>query len=158
MPMFFEILVRIDGKEKWVDGRKVFKYLLEDYSKINYGGKKVDPYNTRIKKFYSNIPQELLETWKSAYPNVDINAQVKKCEAWLLCNTNKAKKDFKRFTNNWLSRAMENGGNIPVQVDKQIDRQIKKRNEYLKQAEVDSAPQDWVKQLLKETKEKMGKK
>ena len=156
--MFFEILVRIDGKEKWVDGRKVFKYLLEDYSKISYGGKTVDPYNTRIKKFYSNIPQELLETWKSAYPNVDINAQVKKCEAWLLCNTNKAKKDFKRFTNNWLSRAMENGGNIPVQVDKQIDRQIKKRNEYLKQAEVDSAPQDWVKQLLKETKEKMGKK
>lgn len=156
--MFFEILVRIDGKEKWVDGRKVFKYLLEDYSKISYGGKTVDPYNTRIKKFYSNIPQELLETWKSAYPNVDINAQVKKCEAWLLCNTNKAKKDFKRFTNNWLSRAMENGGNIPVQVDKQIDRQIKKRNEYLKQAEVDSAPQDWVKELLKETKEKMGKK
>ena len=93
--MCFEILVRIDGKEKWVDGRKVFKYLLEDYSKISYGGKTVDPYNTRIKKFYSNIPQELLETWKGAYPNVDINAQVKKCEAWLLCNTNKAKKVFR---------------------------------------------------------------
>ena len=53
---------------------------------------------------------------------------------------------------------MENGGNIPVQVDKHIDRQIKKRNEYLKEAEVDSAPQDWVKELLKETKENMGKK
>ena len=156
--MFFEILVRIDGKEKWVDGRKVFKYLLEDYSKISYGGKTVDPYNTRIKKFYSNIPQELLETWKKAYPNCNIPEQLRKCEAWLLCNTNKAKKDFKRFTNNWLSRAMENGGNIPVQVDKQIDQQIKKRNEYLKQAEEDSAPQDWVKELLKETKEKMGKK
>ena len=156
--MFFEILVRIDGKEKWVDGRKVFKYLLEDYSKISYGGKVVDPYNTRIKKFYSKIPQELLETWKSAYPNVDINAQVKKCEAWLLCNTNKAKKDFKRFTNNWLSRAMDNGGNIPVQVDKKIDQQIKKQQEYIKQAEIDSAPQDWVKKLLKETKENMGKK
>ena len=89
---------------------------------------------------------------------IDIQENIKKCEAWLLCNTNKAKKDFKRFTNNWLSRAMENGGNIPVQVDKQIDRQIKKRNEYLKQAEVDSAPQDWVKELLKETKEKLGKK
>ena len=156
--MFFEILVRVDGKEKWVDGRKVFKYLLEDYSKISYGGKTVDPYNTRIKKFYSNIPQELLETWKKAYPNVDILEQTKRCESWLLCNTNKAKKDFKRFTNNWLSRAMDNGGSIPVQVDKQIDRQIKKRNEYLKEAEVDSAPQDWVKELLKETKENMGKK
>ena len=155
--MFFEILVRVDGKEKWVDGRKVFKYLLEDYSKVSYGGKVADPYNTRIKKFYSNIPQELLETWKKAYPNCNIPEQLRKCEAWLLCNTNKAKKDFKRFTNNWLSRAMENGGNIPVQVDKQIDRQIKKRNEYIKQAEVDSAPQEWVKELLKETKEKMSK-
>ena len=88
---------------------------------------------------------------------MDIDAQVKKCEAWLLCNTNKAKKDFKRFTNNWLSKSMELGGNIPVQVDKQIDRQIEKRNEYIKQAEVDSAPQDWVKDLLQKTKRKMGK-
>ena len=155
--MFFEILVRIDGQEKWVDGKKVFKYLLEDYSKVSYGGKVVDPYNTRIQKFYSNIPQELLDTWSKAYPNCDIPEQLRKCEAWLLSNTNKAKKDFKRFTNNWLSRAMENGGNIPVQVDKQIDRQIKKRNEYIKQAEVASAPQEWVKELLKETKEKMSK-
>ena len=44
------------------------------------------------------------------------------------------------------------------EVDKHIDRQIKKRNEYLKEAEVDSAPQDWVKELLKQTKENMGKK
>tara|TARA_Y100000593_G_scaffold3534_1_gene6965 strand:- start:15 stop:491 length:477 start_codon:yes stop_codon:yes gene_type:complete len=158
MPMFFEILVRVNGKEKWVDGRKVFKYLLEDYSKVSYGGKVADPYNTRIKKFYSNIPQELLETWKKAYPNVDIQAQIKKCEAWLLCNTNKAKKDFKRFTNNWLSKSMELGGSIPVQVDKQIDQQIKKRNEYMKQAEVDSAPQDWVKDLIQQTKQNMRKK
>ena len=62
-----------------------------------------------------------------------------------------------KFTNNWLSKAMQNGGQIPVQVDAKIDRQIKKRNEYIAQAEVDSAPQDWVKELLKETKQKMGK-
>jgi len=155
--MFFEILVRIDGEEKWVNGKKVFKYLLEDYSKVSYGGKVVDPYNTRIQKFYSNIPQELLDTWKKAYPNVDIDAQVKKCEAWLLCNTNKAKKDFKRFTNNWLSKSMELGGNIPVHVDYKIEKEIKKRNKYIKQAEQNSAPQDWIKNLVKETKEKMGK-
>ena len=155
--MFFEILVRIDGQEKWVDGKKVFKYLLEDYSKVSYGGKVVDPYNTRIQKFYSNIPQELLDTWKKAYPNVDIDAQVKKCEAWLLCNTNKAKKDFKRFTNNWLSRAMENGGNIPVEIDYKIEKQIKKQKEYIRNAEIDSAPQEWVKDLLQKTKRKMGK-
>ena len=155
--MFFEILVRIDGKEKWVDGKKVFKYLLEDYSKVSYGGKVVDPYNTRIQKFYSDIPQELLETWKKAYPNCDIPEQLRKCEAWLLSNTNKAKKDFKRFTNNWLSRAMENGGNIPVELDYKIEKQIKKQKEYIKNAEIDSAPQEWVKDLLKKTRENMSK-
>ena len=155
--MFFEILVRIDGQEKWVDGKKVFKYLLEDYSKVSYGGKVVDPYNTRIQKFYSDIPQELLDTWKKAYPNVDIQENIKKCEAWLLSNTNKAKKDFKRFTNNWLSRAMENGGNIPVEIDYKIEKQIKKQKEYIKNAEIDSAPQEWVKDLLQKTKRKMGK-
>ena len=50
-----------------MDSRKLFKYLLEDYSKVDYKGKLIDPYNTRIKKFYSNIPQELLDTWKKAY-------------------------------------------------------------------------------------------
>ena len=157
MSMFFEILVRIDGQEKWVDGKKVFKYLLEDYSKVSYGGKVVDPYNTRIQKFYSNIPQELLDTWSKAYPNCDIPEQLRKCEAWLLSNTNKAKKDFKRFTNNWLSRAMENGGNIPVEIDYKIEKQIKKQKEYIKNAEIDSAPQEWVKDLLQKTKRKMGK-
>ena len=155
--MFFEILVRIDGQEKWGDGKKVFKYLLEDYSKVSYGGKVVDPYNTRIQKFYSNIPQELLDTWSKAYPNCDIPEQLRKCEAWLLSNTNKAKKDFKRFTNNWLSRAMENGGNIPVEIDYKIEKQIKKQKEYIKNAEIDSSPQEWVKDLLQKTKRKMGK-
>ncbi len=157
MPLFLEILIRENGKERWVDSRKLFKYLLEDYSKVDYKGKLVDPYNTRIKKFYSNIPQELLDTWKKAYPNVDIKEQLKKCEAWLLSNTNKAKKDFKRFTNNWLSRAMEFGGNIPIQVDTQIEKQIKKQQEYNRQAEIDSAPQEWVQDLLKKTKENMSK-
>ena len=157
MPLFLEILIRENGKERWVDSRKLFKYLLEDYSKVDYKGKLIDPYNTRIKKFYSNIPQELLDTWSKAYPNCNIPEQLRKCEAWLLSNTNKAKKDFKRFTNNWLSRAMENGGNIPIQVDKKIDQQIKKHQEYIKNAEVDSAPQEWIQDLIKKTKKKMGK-
>ena len=88
---------------------------------------------------------------------MNIPEQIKKCEAWLLSNTNKAKKDFKRFTNNWLSKSMEFGGNIPVQVDVQIEKQIKKQQEYNKQAEIDSAPQEWVQDLLKKTRENMSK-
>ena len=52
---------------------------------------------------------------------------------------------------------MEFGGNIPVQVDVQIEKQIKKQQEYNRQAEIDSAPQEWVQDLLKKTKENMSK-
>ena len=157
MPLFLEILIRKNGEEKWVDSRKFFDYMLKEYSKVSYSNKLADPYNTRVDKFYSNIPKHVVKAWSEAYPNVNIPQETAKAKAWLLSNTNKAKKDFMKFTNNWLSKAMQNGGQIPVQVDAKIDRQIKKRNEYIAQAEVDSAPQDWVKELLKETKQKMGK-
>ena len=158
MSMFFEIKVRVDGKEKWADGHKVFKYLLEEYSKVNYKGKTIDPYTTRIDKFFSNIPRALLDTWSKAYPNVNIDQELVKCKAWLLSNTNKAKKDFKRFTNNWLAKAMENGGQIPVDLsDKKLDQQIAKRKKYQQEATIDSAPQDWVKDFITDVKNNMGR-
>ena len=52
---------------------------------------------------------------------------------------------------------MENGGNIPVEIDYKIEKQIKKQKEYIRNAEIDSAPQEWVKDLLQKTKRKMGK-
>ena len=159
--MFFEIKVRVDGQEKWADGHKVFKYLLEEYSKINYKGKVIDPYTTRIDKFYSNIPQELLDTWKSAYPNVNIDQELIKCKAWLLSNTNKAKKDFKRFSNNWLAKAMENGGQIPVSFTTKSEIVLeKKMKKFRKEQEIaaqESAPQDWVQNLITKTKNNMKK-
>lgn len=157
--MFFEIQVRVNGERKWVNGHKVFKYLLEEYSKVSYKGKKLDPYNTRIDKFYSNIPQALLDTWEKAYPNVNIEQELEKCRAWLLSNTNKAKSNFKRFSNNWLAKAMEYGGQIPVDMsDKKLTQQIAKRKRYEEQAQVDSAPQDWVQDFVKETLGNLGKK
>ena len=158
MPLFFEILIRKDGAEKWVDSRKLFKYLLEDYSKVNYKGKVIDPYNARIKKFYSNIPQELLDTWAKAYPNVDISQQLLKIESWLLSNTNKAKKDFKRFSNIWLAKAMESGGNVPVQVDDRIEKEIKKHKEYMEKAEEVAATTDEIQEIIRQTKNKMANK
>tara|TARA_R100000808_G_C2062689_1_gene93440 strand:+ start:35 stop:511 length:477 start_codon:yes stop_codon:yes gene_type:complete len=157
--MFFEIKVRVNGEEKWANGHKVFKYLLEEYSKVSYKGRALDPYNTRINTFYDNIPQALLDAWKEAYPNVNIKQELGKCKAWLLSNTNKAKKDFRRFTNNWLAKAMENGGQIPINMsDKKLDQQIAKRKKYEKQAQIDSAPQDWVQDYISDIKNKIGKK
>ena len=157
MALFLEIKIRKNGEEKWVDARKFLDYMLREYSKVSYSNTLALPYNERVNKFYSNIPKHVVEAWKEDYPNVNIEQECSKAKAWLLSNTSKAKKDFMKFTNNWLSKAMQNGGQIPVQVDVKIDKQIKKRNEYIAQAEIDSAPQDWVKELLKETKQKMGK-
>ena len=162
MPLFFEIKVRVDGREKWVDGRKVFKYLIEDYSKVIYGGKVVEPYPDRINKYYNNIPEKLMETWKEAYPNVDLNQEMLNMKAWLLSNTSKAKKDFNRFTNQWLARAMQNGGSIPMSFTKKSEKVIEKKMDELKEkqkiAEQDSAPDDWVKNFLSKTKRKMKHK
>ena len=157
-PLFYEIQIRINGQERYVDARKFFKYMFEDYNKVSYSNKLVDPYNTRVDKFYSNIPQHVLKAWREAYPNVNIPQETAKAKAWLLSNTSKAKKDFMKFTNNWLSKAMQNGGQIPVQVDKKIEHQIKKLREYWREAESESASQKEIQEIIRQTKEKMANK
>ena len=162
MSMFFEIKVRVDGEEKWVNGKKMFKYLLEEYSKVNYEGKVVEPYPDRVHKFFDEMPKELMDMWSKAYPNVDIKAECEKARAWLLTNTNKAKKDFKGFTNRWLGKACNNGGQMPMSFTNKSELVIeKKMNEFRKQREVaeqDAAPQNWVKELINNTKNKMRDK
>jgi hypothetical protein len=73
-----------------------------------------EPYPERVKTFFKSIDEELIKIWVAAYPNVDVNSELPKIEAWLLTNTNKAKKNLKAFTNSWLSRGMnsvKNGSN-----------------------------------------------
>ena len=130
--MFFEIKIRKDGTEKWVDAKKFFDYMIKEYSKVTYKGKSIDPYPDRVNKFYDDIPKELIDMWGKAYPNVDIKAECEKSRAWLLTNTNKAKKDFKGFANRWLGNACQNGGQTIVKVDKiyeEQERQVKYRKE-----------------------------
>ena len=157
--MFFEVLVRVDGEEKFLDGRKVFDYLLKEYSKVNYKGKVVEPYPDRVNKFYDELPKDLIEMWQKAYPNVDIKVETERARVWLLSNTNKAKKDFKNFTNRWLGKACQSGGQMPVGFsDKKLNQQIAKRKQYEKEAMTDSAPQDWVQNFIKDVKGNIGKK
>ena len=156
--MFIEIKVRVNGKEKWADFRKLFDFMIEEYSKVKYDGKKVDPYPDRVNKFYDNIPNNLIEMWKKAYPNVDIKAENERARVWLLSNTNKAKKDFKNFTNRWLGKACQSGGSIPIQMEHTIEKQIVKRKEYVEQATQDSATDEERRQILNETLQKLSNK
>jgi len=159
MAMFFEIKVRVNGEEKWVDGKKVFDYLLKEYSKVNYEGKVVEPYPDRVNKFYDNIPSELIKMWEKAYPNVDIKGECEKARAWLLSNTNKAKKDFKNFTNRWLGRACQNGGQIPVVMsERKLERQIAKQKKYEQEAMTESASHEEWTSFVKGLKKNIGKK
>ena len=159
--MFLEIKIRKNGEEKWVDARKFFKYMIEEYSKVTYGGKVVEPYPDRVNKFFDEMPEKLIEMWSKAYPNVDIKAECEKARAWLLTNTNKAKIDFKGFTNRWLGKAWNNGGQMPMSFTNKSELILnKKMREFRKQQEIaaqDSAPQDWVKDLISQTKRKMKK-
>ena len=130
--MFLEIKIRKDGEEKWVNADKFFSYMVERYSKVTYKGKSINPYPDRVNKFYDDIPKELIDMWAKAYPNVDIKAECEKSRAWLLTNTNKAKKDFKGFTNRWLGSACNSGGKTIVKVDKVYEQQ-KRQVEYHKE-------------------------
>jgi len=156
--MFLEIKIRKDGEEQWVDARKFFEYMVKEYSKVKYEGKAVSPYEDRVNKFYDNIPQNLLDMWKKAYPNVDIKAECEKARVWLLSNTNKAKKDFKGFTNRWLGKACQNGGSIPVVMEHKVEKQIKEHKEYIYQAQQDSATAEERKAIMNETLSKLSNK
>ena len=156
--MFLEIKIRQNGEERFVDARKFFDYMIKEYSKVKYDGKKIDPYEDRVNKFYDNIPQNLLDMWKRAYPNVDIKGESEKARVWLLSNTNKAKKDFKGFTNRWLGKACQNGGSIPVIMEHKVEKQIKRHKEYMQQAEERSATPEEISEILSEFTNKMESK
>ena len=99
-----EIKVRVNGKEVWKDLEKVMQYVYPD--KVDITGKMPEPYPQKVKAFFNSVDEDLIKMWIAAYPNVDIRAELPMVEAWLLTNTDKAKKNFKSFTNNWLSKRM----------------------------------------------------
>ena len=148
--MFIEVLVRVNGKEKYVDSRKFFDYMVNEYSKVKYDGKSIDPYPDRVNKFYDNLPKELIAMWSKAYPNVDISQEAERCRVWLLSNTNKAKKDFKNFTNRWLGKACQSGGSIPVIMEHKIEKKIKEHKEYVERETENSATDEERKAIFSE--------
>ena len=155
--MFLEIRIRKDGEEKWVDARKFFDYMIKEYSKVTYKGKSIDPYPDRVNKFYNDIPEELIDMWAKAYPNVNIKAECEKARAWLLTNTNKAKKDYKGFTNRWLGRACNNGGQTIIKVDKVYEKQ-QRQEEYRRELEKSKATDEERSNAIQSIKEMLNRK
>ena len=142
-----------NGKEKWADFRKLFDFMIEEYSKVKYDGKKVDPYPDRVNKFYDNIPKELITMWSKAYPNVDVIGECEKSRVWLLSNTNKAKKNFKKFVNNWMANQMEYSKNrpndvLPDEEDKRVEKERVAFRDKMVKAEQEACSDDERKEAL----------
>jgi len=54
---------------------------------------------------FENITVDLVKFWETCYPDVDvIDVILKKTPAWLDANPSRAKKNYKRFLVNWLSK------------------------------------------------------
>ena len=99
------------------------------------------PYKERVEDYFNNIPDDFRKLMEEAYPNIDIDQQLLKAKTWLLVNTHKAKKDFKRFINSWMSRAMDNAGryNSASSEKHMLDLQEKKRHrDFLRQRELNA--------------------
>ena len=141
-----ELYVRVNGKERWADAKKLFEYLYPEQVKIS--GKMPLPYTQRVERFFEAIDPTIMGVWKEAYPNINIKTELVKIKAWLISNPNKAKKDFKKFVNNWLSRAMQNPTNVTTATtDKRIaddeERFQRRKREAEKRMREDYAsPQD----------------
>ena len=56
------------------------------------------------------VYEGLVREFRSAYPGVDIMAELPRIRAWLVSNPTKRKtvKGMARFINNWLSKAQDN--------------------------------------------------
>ena len=99
-----KIQVQVGGKVRWADADKVFAHLMERYIKAIPNGDKPEPYKEKVENFFVNIDTEWLSSLTNAYPNVDIDTELNKAKMWLLSNT--PKRNLKKFTNNWLAKAM----------------------------------------------------
>jgi hypothetical protein len=58
------------------------------------------------------ITPEMVESYESAYPAVNVMLELKKMNAWLISNPKNMKKNVSRFINSWLSRSQDKSGRV----------------------------------------------
>ena len=63
---------------------------------------------------FSGISDLIYNKWLEAYPNLDVDGELKRSSAWLLSNTSKTYSDYGGFLSNWLGNSK---GNNPTSTD-----------------------------------------
>ena len=94
---YITIHLPINEKTKNLISLEEFKKLLFEEEVSTKGLPQAYP--LRVENFFDQIAHNhsILLIWREAYPNVDIEAELKLAKAWLLSNRSNAKKDFKKF-------------------------------------------------------------
>ena len=68
------------------------------------------------------VSAPLITKWVQAFPSVNVDLEIERAAVWAIANPSRAKKDWRRFLNNWLAKASPAAaaeGTCPV--DKIID-------------------------------------
>ena len=133
----------------------------------------IKPYKQKVDEFYKSLDDEFIKDLKEAYPNVDINQQLKESRLWLIANTNKAKKNFQAFITRWMGKCMEqnsynNNSTISVKKikeqneadlrEEQMQREDEEYREYLKENSKNSATPSEINEYVKNFKNKNKEK
>ena len=80
---------------------------------------------------FDQVPPELVEKWRQAYPAVDVLSELRRMEAWASANPVNRKSNWQRFIVNWLTRAQDRAGRggprgVPPEGEGGLDRWLKK--------------------------------
>ena len=68
------------------------------------------------------IPEAIRKSWAIAFPGIDIDREAAKAFAWCQNNPSKApKKDYGRFLNSWLGRAVSTERPVPSRINSLLD-------------------------------------
>ena len=127
------------------------------------------PYDERVKEWFGSIDPEFIEEMKEAYPNVNIDQELINAKMWLLTNTHKAKKYFKRFVNSWMSRQMERGGKfqqglttrdevLAEKTEQLVQKEKNERIEMQKEAEKNAASSEEIQSTINDTLKELKKR
>ena len=91
-----------ESEAEWITREQLLSWLFPESPPK---AKDVKPYPLRVADYFNSINQDIKSVWQKAYPNITVDQQLAKCQAWLLSNQNKPKQNFNRVVNNWLSRS-----------------------------------------------------
>ena len=116
------------------------------------------PYKEKVNDYYDNITDEFKGELKEAYPNVDIEQELKESRMWLITNTNKAKKNFDAFITRWMAKQMEsasfnNGPGISNKITNETAR-IEAADQ--KRKDIQKKQDDYVKEMEDRSNEEGG--